>query len=435
MKLHDYQVEVAKRAVESDKLLLFIDMSLGKTAMILSAVDTLDHKVLVIAPLQVAKNVWDEEMEIWCPHLKISKIVGTVNQRLKALEAEADVYAINIDVIVWLVTLLNKKWDFDMVIMDELTMFKSSKSKCFRAMKRVLPYIKRRIGMTGTPTPKGLVDLWSQVYLVDGGERLGKSKTAYLDKYFTPYFNGTYIKYSIKPGARDTILSLIEDITISMKKEDYLPDLPKCAKTNIYFDLTDKAQYDEFKKEYVLELEGRDITAMNGRVLLGKLKQLTGGSVYDGRGGVERIHLDKIKALQALVKDSERVIVFYQFTHELTLMQEHFPNVSTINDKHVFKRWNNQQIPLLVLHPKSACHGLNLQHGGHTIVWYTLEWDLELYLQANARLHRQGQRELVNIYHLMANDTVDDLLLDILHRKKTVQDAVMEHFKIFCENP
>lgn len=392
-------------------------------------------KVLVIAPLRVAQTVWAEEAKKWdhLTGLRVSKILGSHAERMAGLNATADVYVINRENVAWLVSELRGKWPFDMVVIDELSSFKNRASERFKALRRVLPVIRRLVGLTGTPAPNGLMDLWSQIYLLDQGERLGRTLTAYRDAYFTPGQRNGSIVYSwrLKPFAEEEIYRKLEGLCVSMQSEHYL-DLPEC----IYHDVpvvlgAEQAAYREMEREQVIELAGKDITAANAAAVAGKLMQITGGAVYDEQGQYQRTGKAKLDALEEIIESAQGkpVLVFYQFRHELPRLLERFPKAVELVTPADVERWNRGEIPILIAHPASAGHGLNLQSGGHIMVWYTLTWNLEHYEQACKRLHRQGQKHPVIIHHLIAKGTIDERIKRVLEGKATVQDAVMEAFE------
>lgn len=441
--LHQYQEYSVDFAIKNRYCGLLLDMGLGKTLSSLSAISELIHtfgvidNVLVIAPLSVAEKTWTDEIEKWdhLNDLTWSKILGSQKQRLEALNQKADVYIINRENVVWLVEHFKTKWPFKTVIIDELSSFKDSKSKRFKALRKVRPKMERVIGLTGTPAPNSLIDLWPQIYLLDQGERLGKTITQYRQTYFTPGQANGHIVYSwvLKPNAEAEIYSKISDICISMKAKDYL-NLPERVTNNVNVNLSDKElkQYHQLEKEYILEMTDSDVVASNAAVLANKLLQLANGSIYDEGGISQFVHDKKIQALENIVDEAngQPVLVFYQFKHDLDLILKKFKSAKVLNVKAGdIKKWNDGEIPILLAHPQSAGHGLNLQKGGHIIVWYGLTWSLEYYQQANARLDRQGQTESVIIHHIIAENTIDERVLDVLDGKTKGQDALIDAVK------
>ncbi|MGJ0841563.1 SNF2-related protein [Clostridium tertium] len=424
---------------------LFLDMGMGKTVSTLTAIDNLIflgevNKVLVIAPLRVAEDTWSTEVEKWdhLKHLRVSKILGAKKQREEALIKNADIYVTNRENVDWLVSECFDSWIWDMVIIDELSSFKSSKAKRFRALKKVRPYFKRIVGLTGTPAPNSLIDLWPQIYLLDGGQRLGKTITGFKDRYFNPGRRNGYVVYNweLKEGAEEEIQNKISDICISMKANDYL-DLPERMDNKVEISLSKKSMgiYKKLEKDLIIELGEEDITAANAAVLTNKLLQMANGAIYSESKEVVNIHDEKIEKLEEIIDTSngKTVLVFYNFKHDYNRISEMLTkkkiNHQTLNTSEDIKKWNNGEIQVALLHPASAGHGLNLQYGGNIIVWFGLTWSLELYQQANARLHRQGQKETVIIHHLIAKGTVDEDVMNALANKEINQDMLLEAVK------
>ncbi len=441
---HDYQEYAKDWIIEKEKSGLLLDMGLGKSIITLTAIDDLmfDYfeisKVLVIAPLRVAESTWDEEINKW-DHLKglrLSKILGSEKERIKGLYAQADIYIINRENVVWLVDKLKSSWDFDMIVIDEISSFKSHKSQRFKALRKVRPLVNRIVGLTGTPSPNGLIDLWSQVYLLDGGERLGKTITGYRDRYFLPDKRNQHIifSYKLKEEAEDRIYEKIEDICISMKAKDYL-NLPERINNIVSVTLKDKEKYKKLERDLLLELEEGDIVANNAAGLTNKLLQFANGAIYDEDGDVTIIHDDKLNALDDLIEaaNGKPVLVFYSFIHDKDRIKARYKNAKILKTAEDIKKWNKGEIEILLAHPASAGHGLNLQSGGHIIIWFGLTWSLELYMQANARLDRQGQKETVIIHHLVAKDTVDEDVIKALENKEIGQEALLQAVKARIE--
>lgn len=444
----NYQQYAINHILDHNASGLFLDMGMGKTVSSLTAIDNLlflgdTCKILVIAPKRVAEDTWSTEIEKWdhLKNLRISTILGTPKQRIEAVERDADIYVTNRENVVWLVDNYFKSWKWDTCIIDELSSFKSSKAKRFRALKKVRPYFKRIIGLTGTPAPNSLIDLWPQVYLLDGGERLGKTITGYRERYFTPGDRNQFVvfNYNLKDGAEDAIHNKISDICISMKAKDYL-DLPERIDNKIYIDLPKKVkdQYRELEKDLIIQLDSEDITATNSAVLTGKLLQMCNGAVYSENKEIVEVHDEKLNTLMDIIEaaNGKPVLVFYSFKHDLIRIQE-FLKKNKLKGQELdgpedIKKWNNGEIPILLLHPASAGHGLNLQYGGNIIVWFGLTWSLELYLQANARLDRQGQKETVIIHHIIARNTVDEDVMKALTNKEVNQNVLLEAVKARC---
>lgn len=422
-------------------------MGLGKTSCTLTALEELMFnrfdvgRVLVIAPKRVALSTWSDEVEKW-DHLKgikVSIIAGTQKQRVEALQRSADIYTLGRDNVVWLIEYLRdtgQNWFFDTLVIDELSSFKNSKSKRFKALKKMIPLVKRVIGLTGTPTPNSLIELWPQMYLLDRGERLGKTATAYKDRYFYPISGQGYITYAwgLKEGAEEAIYNVISDICVSMKSEDYLK-MPDRIDNFIKVQLPTGVmrQYKEFEKERILELEECDLTAASAAVVSNKLLQFANGNVYDDESSVHHVHDCKIEALREIIDTSngQPILVFYNFKHDYDTLMEAFKELKprTLETKQDIKEWNEGRIQMVLAHPASIGHGLNIQAGGHIIVWYGLTWSLELYQQANCRLYRQGQKESVIIHHIVSLNTIDEQVIKILHSKNKNQNALLEAVK------
>lgn len=391
-------------------------------------------KVLVIAPLKPAEDTWPVEIEKWdhLSGLRYSLVLGSQEARMEALRAEADIYIINRENVVWLVDLFRKKWPFDMVVIDELSSFKSSKAQRFRALKRVRPYIRRIVGLTGTPAPNGLLDLWPQVYLLDQGQALGKTLTGYRDAYFDPDKRNRQVVYSwkLKENAEAEIYRKLEGLCISLNSADYL-DLPERRFIRHEFALSPKARetYDKLERETLLPFADGNIDGATAAVLRSKLLQLAGGAAYDDEHGVKILNDDKLQVLDQLIEEANGrpVLVFYNYKHELARILERYPGAVSIKEEGAVARWNAGEIPILLAHPASAGHGLNLQAGGHIIIWFGPTDNLEYYQQANKRLHRPGQKQVVLIHHILAKDTWDIPVIDsTLLPKEEQQNALLE---------
>jgi len=443
-KPHEYQKTSYNHIIDHSASGLFLDMGMGKTVTTLTAVDDLMHdylevsKVLVIAPLRVAEDTWSRETAKWdhLKHLKISKILGSEKLRLQALKEKADIYVINRENTQWLVKTLGLKWDFDMVVIDELSSFKSAASQRFKALKKVRPLIKRLVGLTGTPAPNGYMDLWSEIYLLDRGERLGKTITSYRQQYFYGIQRSGFQIFSIRPGSQEEVNDKIKDICISMKARDYL-NLKEPLYINVpaVLNKSEAQKYKEMEKEAILELGNETITALSAAAVATKLLQIANGAVYTNEGTYVKIHDRKLDVLEDLIEgaNGNPVLVFYSFKHDYDRIMERFPKARKLETSKDIDDWNKGNIPIMLAHPASTGHGLNLQDGGNHIIWFGLNWSLELYQQANARLHRQGQTEGVIIHHIIAEGTMDERVLEVLQGKNTRQELLLEALKAIKE--
>ena len=445
---HDYQKIAIEKIINLPAVGLFLEMGLGKTVSTLTAIQALLYdyfeasKVLVIAPLRVAQSTWSGEIEKWdhLQGLRLAKVLGSEKQRIGALHHPADIYIINRENTEWLVDYYGRKWPFDMVIIDELSSFKNPRSKRFRALRKVRPLIKRIVGLTGTPAPNGLIDLWSQIYLLDQGERLGKTLTEYRNRYFDPGRRNQNIVFEWipKPFAEENIYEKISDICVSMKAEDWLR-LPERIDNVIEVELPEKAksQYKQLEKDLILPLVDSDVTAANAAVLTNKLLQMANGAIYDEFGEAKEIHDAKLEALEETVEaaNGKPVMVVYSYQHDLDRIRKRLKkyNPRTLDSDQDVRDWNEGKIQVLLLHPASGGHGLNLQTGGNTIIWFGLTWSLEYYQQTNARLHRQGQTERVIIHHIIAKGTMDEQVLKALTGKAATQNSLMEAVKARIE--
>lgn len=437
---HGYQKKATERILQQKRVGLFLDMGLGKTVITLTAIKELIEdfaiwKVLVIAPKRVAEDTWSREHEKWdhLSGLRISKVLGTPAQRMKALKAEADIYVIGRDNVKWLVELMGKSWPFDMVVIDELSSFKNPSAQRFKALRKVIPASDRVVGLTGTPSPNGLMDLWAEIYLLDRGERLGTTISAYREKYFRAGARNGYIVYKWEPYSysQKEIERKISDICMSMSAEDYL-ELPERMDNEIKIRLSPKEmkQYDQMEREQLLRIDDEAVVALNAAAVMNKLLQMANGSVYADGGDVVKIHEKKLDALEEIIDTAgESVLVFYSFRHDLEAIKKRIPDARELESSEDIARWNRGEIPVLLCHPASVGYGLNLQDGGHVIVWYGLTWSLELYQQANARLYRQGQQKAVIIHHLIAEGTVDEQVMRALQHKDTSQSALLAALK------
>lgn len=433
---HNYQSFAAEFILEHPVCCLMLDMGLGKTVVTLSALWelALDYfdigKVLVIAPKRVATDTWPRELSKWehLTGLTASLVIGNREQREKALNCPAFLYIINRENVCWLVE--NHRWDFDTVVIDELSSFKSNRTERFKAMKKVRPLVHRVIGLTGTPAPNSLLDLWPEMYLLDMGQRLGRFITGYRERFFTPDKRNREIVYSYKPreGAEDAIYSLISDICISMKAVDYL-DMPELIDNRIEVEMSAKEKkiYDDFCRDMVVQIGDEELDAVNAGVLSGKLLQMANGAVYGDDRRVLPIHSRKLDALEDLVEaaNGKPLLVAYWYKHDLARIREHFPEARCIDTSKDISDWNAGKVPMALIHPASAGHGLNLQEGGCTIVWYGLTWSLELYQQLNARLWRQGQKHTVVIHHIITKGTHDEDVMKALENKDMRQSNLI----------
>ncbi len=433
---HSYQQFATDFILEHDVCCLMLDMGLGKTVITLTALWELVMRrfeachILVIAPKRVAEVTWPRELGKWehLDGLTYSLIMGTRAERETALNKEADIYIINRENVVWLVE--NHGWKFDMVVIDELSSFKSSKAERFKALKKVRPLISRIVGLTGTPAPNSLLDLWPQMYLMDMGQRLGRFVGGFRDRFFTPDKRNREIIYSYKPrpGAEDAIYSLISDICISMKAVDYL-DMPELINNRIEVSMAPKEQkqYLDFQRDMVIAIGDEELDAANAAALSNKLLQMANGAVYGENKKVVPIHQRKLDALEDLVEaaNGKPLLVAYWYKHDLHRIQARFKNARCIDTPKDIADWNAGKVPLALIHPASAGHGLNLQEGGCTVVWFGLTWSLELYQQLNARLWRQGQEHTVVIHHIITQGTHDEDVMNALDRKDTGQSALI----------
>lgn len=448
-KPHAYQQHCINQIIEIKKLGLFLDMGLGKTVTTLTAIKELKYnrfqvrRVLVIAPKKVAEGTWTKEAAKWdhTKMLRVSPVLGSQTKRIKALNTPADIYITNRENVVWLVDYYRNAWPFDMVVVDESSSFKSHSAKRFKALASVGERIERMVELTGTPSPNGLDDLWAQVFLLDGGERLGKRYTHFRERYFQPDkrgADGMVYSYEAKPGSEEGILKKISDICISMKAEDYL-QLPDITYHEVPVELDAKAlkSYCELEREMVLQLpeDGEDISVTSAAALSNKLLQLANGAIYDEDRQVHEVHGCKVEAFMELVESlqGKPALVFYNYQHDRTRLLEALKKaglrVRELKTPQDEDDWNARRIDILLTHPASSAYGLNLQQGGNHVIWFGLTWNYELYTQANKRLHRQGQQEKVIIHHLVCSGTRDEDVMQALQRKDDAQNWVMESLK------
>lgn len=437
---HQYQQYAIDFLLQHEQAGLFLDMGLGKTVITLTALKQLKKKgeidkTLVVAPKIVAENVWKQEPEKWdhLQDLSFSYILGSPKKREKALKVKADIYVITRDNIAWLVELLRNNWFFDTLVLDELSSFKNHQSKRFRKLREIRSYVSRVIGLTGTPIPNGYMDLWSEMYLLDMGERLGKYISEYRRNYFNALNRWSFIEYKLMPGADKTIEQKISDICLSMKAKDYLNlKEPQVIDVNVELSSKEMKAYKEMEKEAVLAIDEEVITATSAGIAVNKLLQLANGAIYTkDQKDYKIIHNRKLEALEELIEQAagENVIVYYTYQHDKERILQKFPEARILKTEKDVEDWNAGKIKMLVAHPASAGHGLNLQDGGSIAIWFGLNWSLELYQQANARLHRQGQKNTVRIYRIIAENTVDNRVLEVLNGKNMRQEELLEQLR------
>ncbi|MFS9121538.1 SNF2-related protein [Streptococcus anginosus] len=438
---HDYQRYATDFIINNPISAVLLEMGLGKSVISLSAINELmlDYfdvsRTLVIAPLRVAISTWPDEIKKWdhLKYLSYSVVTGSEKERLDALKKPAHIYVINRENVDWLITKSGFKWFFDMVVIDELSSFKSYQAKRFKSLLKVRPKVKRIVGLTGTPSSNGLMDLWAEFRLLDMGERLGRYITHYRQNFFVPDKRNQQMIFSYKPkdGAEKQIYSLISDITISMKSKDFLK-MPECIMNEVVVSLSEKEQklYDSLKKDMVLSVGDDEIDAINAAALSSKLLQMASGAVYNDDKESIHIHDRKLDALEDLIEgaNGKPVLVAYWFKHDLERIKERF-DVREIKTSKDITDWNNGKISAAVIHPASAGHGLNLQLGGSTLIWFSLTWSLELYQQTNARLYRQGQKDTVVIHHIVSKGTIDEDVMKALNAKEKIQDALIDSVK------
>lgn len=438
---HEYQNYATNFILEHPIAAVLLEMGLGKSVITLTAIYELMlnrfevKKVLVIAPLRVARDTWPAEIEKW-EHLQgltYSVAIGTEVERIAALKRPAHLYLINRENVDWLISKCNLSFDYDMVVIDELSSFKSHAAKRFKSLLKVRPKVKRIVGLTGTPSGNGLMDLWAEFRVLDMGQRLGRYITHYRNNFFVPDKRNQQMifSYKPKPGAENAIYKLISDITISMKSTDFLK-MPECVINEVPVVLSEEewSVYHELREDMVVDLKDEEIDAVNAAALSGKLLQMANGAVYNEEKEVVHIHDRKLDALEDLIEgaNGKPVLVAYWYNHDLQRIKKRF-SVREIKTSQDIKDWNNGEIPVAVIHPASAGHGLNIQFGGSTIIWFGLTWSLELYQQTNARLWRQGQNDTVVIHHIVAKDTIDEDVMAALRKKEKIQSALIDSVK------
>ncbi len=437
-KPHPYQTQAITHLLTHPQAVLMLEMGLGKTVITLTALN-IHHqnnpntKTLIIAPLRVAQDTWSNEIQKWdhLKHLNPSLILGTPHTRTQNLKT-GNIHIINRENLPWLTQ--NIEWDYDTVIIDELSSFKTPSTQRFKALKKVRPHIKQIWGLTGTPASNSLLDLWAQYYLIDTGQRLGKAITTYRQNHFTPtkYVYGRPVNYQLLPGHDQHIYHQIQDITLSMRTKDHL-QLPPITYTNHPCPLTQKAwkTYQQLKKTQITQIGDTEIDAASAAVLSNKLLQLANGAIYDENQQTLPVHEAKLDALEDIIEaaNGKPLMVAYWFKHDLERIKQRFKQARTLDTSKDFKDWNEGKIQLGLIHPASAGHGLNLQQGGNLICWYSLTWSLELYQQLNARLYRQGQTQPVSVTHLIAKNTIDEHVIKTLETKNYTQTALIEAVK------
>lgn len=446
---HKYQSYATDFIISHPIAAVFLEMGLGKSVITLTAIMKLKVedaicKVLVIAPLRVARDTWPSEIAKW-DHLKnldYAVAVGSEVERKAAIRKDATVTIINRENVDWLINKSGLPFDFDMVVIDELSSFKSYGAKRFKALLKVRPFIKRIVGLTGTPSSNGLMDLWAEFRVLDFGKRLGRYITRYRLSYFEPDKRNAQMVFSYKPlpGAEDAIYDKISDITISMKSVDYL-DMPECVinEVPVYMSSSEQSVYDDFCEDMVIKLKNEEIDAANAAVLSGKLLQMANGAVYDEAGSAHLIHDRKLDMLEDLIEgaNGKPVLVAYWFKHDLIRIEQRLKTLkipyAKLDTSDSIERWNKGEVPVMLCHPASSGHGLNLQAGGSTLIWFGLTWSLELYQQTNARLWRQGQKETVIIHHIICSGTIDEDVMDALKRKEKTQSALIDAVKANLE--
>ncbi|MDT3768206.1 DEAD/DEAH box helicase [Gleimia hominis] len=436
---HNYQTQATQFIIDHYEAAVFLGLGMGKSVITLTAIWQLMldyftvHRVLVIAPLRVARDTWPAEIAKW-DHLEgltVAVAVGTKQDRLDALAASATVTVINRENIPWLVSHYGSQWPFDMVVIDELSSFKNHRAKRFTALVKMRPHVKRWVGLTGTPASNGLMDIWAQFRLLDGGTRLGRFITRYRERWFVPDKRGGMQVFTYKPraGAEDEIYAAIGDMTLSMRTTDHLMLPPLTVTTTpVVLEPKERKVYEQLKADLVLQLGEATVDAANAAALSGKLLQLASGAIYTGDAQWAGVHDRKLDALEDLIEaaNGQNLLVAYWFKHDLARIHARFPQARELKTSADIEAWNNGEIPLGLIHPASAGHGLNLQAGGHLLVWFSLTWSLELYQQTNARLYRQGQAEPVTITHLVAEGTLDEAVLKALDAKNDTQAALID---------
>lgn len=441
--LHGYQRRAVEFITSAPRCALFVDMGLGKTVSTATALQDLSdrfevHKVLIIAPLRVAKTTWPTELENW-EHitLRYSVAIGSPAEREAAIKKKADIYIINRENVPWLVEKMGKKWPFDCVVIDESTSFKNPRSQRFKALKKILGQVERVILLTGTPAPNSLLDLWAQMYLIDQGETLGRTFTHYKERFFESDYMG--FRWTIRDGMAERIHEKVKPLCLTLQAKDYL-ELPPVVYNRVAVAMNEKqrAQYSKLEREFLLSVEDDEITALNAAALSNKLLQLANGAAYNESGSYSVIHDEKLTALQEIADTNEGkpLLVAYNYRSDLERLRARFPNAQVLDkDPATIDKWNAGDYSMMLAHPASAGHGLNLQAGGSIVVWFGLNWSLELYQQFNARLNRQGQKNTVIIHHIIAEGTIDLDVIGALERKEATQSTLIDALKKIKEQP
>ena len=439
-QLHKYQARMIDFIYTTPKCALWAGLGLGKTITTLTAiVDLIDSmavsRVLIVAPLRVANSVWHKEAANWqhTKHLKFSIVTGSEKERLSALHKTADVYVINRENVHWIVEHYAKKWPFDMIVLDEASSFKSSSSQRFKSLRKTIPFTNRLVELTGTPSPNGLLDIWSQMYLLDCGERLGRSMTAYKQRFFETDYSG----YKFKPvkSADKIIHKLIDDLVISLNVDDYL-EMPDRIDTVIRVSLpaSRMVEYKQLEREFLIQINDNNIVAYNAATLAGKLLQFSNGATYtDELKNWTEIHSAKLDAIDDIISENsdENLLIAYNYKTDLIRLQARYPDAVVLDkDVKTIEQWNKGNIKMLLAHPASCGHGINLQHGGSIIVWFGLNWSLELYQQFNGRLHRQGQTKPVRIVHIVADGCIDNKVMQAIENKAQTQQDLLNALKL-----
>ena len=447
---HSYQSFCIDYIKDHPIAAVLLDMGLGKTVIALTAIrdllwDSFEvRKVLIVAPLRVARDTWPAEIQKW-DHLKslrYATAVGSASERIAALQKDADLYIINRENVQWLVEESGLPFDYDMVVIDELSSFKSHQAKRFRSLMKMRPLVKRIVGLTGTPSSNGLMDLWAEFRLLDMGKRLGRYITQYRNRYFMPDKRNGMVIYSYKPlpGAEQQIYDAIGDITISMRAKDHL-NMPECVMNEVRVRMSEpeRSVYDDMCRQLVVSLDGQEVTAGNAAALAGKLCQMANGAVYSTDQKILPLHDRKLDALEDLIEaaNGKPVLVAYWFKHDLERIEERLRKLkitfARADKADSLRRWNAGELPVMLIHPASAGHGLNLQAGGSTLVWFGLTWSLELYQQTNARLWRQGQKDTVVIHHIITEGTMDERVMAALGHKGKTQNALLDAVRAVLE--
>ncbi|MDO4594475.1 MAG: DEAD/DEAH box helicase [Tissierellia bacterium] len=436
-KPYDYQIEAMNHIILNKKCALFLDMGLGKTVCTLTALNRLQkakriNKILVVAPKRVANDTWTNEIEKrdHLKNIKYTLLTGNIKERKENLKKDVDIYITTKDLIKWVIKECIDKWIWDTLVIDELSSFKNPQSQRFKQLIKVIKKFKRVVGLTGTPNPNGYIDLWGQIYLLDQGQRLGDYYN-YSEQYFRRINYGNYERYKVLPGKADIINEKIKDICISMQAKDYLSlEEPKIIDYNINLDQKELEKYNHFENEWLISLEGEDFSLFTNAALTGKLCQLSNGAIYNEEGDWLEFSNKKVEALKEFNDNTEEnILVFYNFKSDLERIKKAIPSVRIMKTSEDIRDWQDGKVKIMLAHPASCGHGLNLQTGGHIIVWFGLNWSLELYLQANARLQRVGQTKPVVIYRFITKRTVEEVVARVLMNKHNMQETLLKYMK------